>query len=159
MPSVDTPEGRALQAEIQRLQIALAATKGRRGEPEVKQEHTRLKVELDEACSTYRALKMGLGTSNRAKVLHRDGYRCRYCHAELAIETITFDHVIPIAKGGRESVQNMVICCEECNHSKRDSDLNEWFANRSSEVPNIVGPLTSAIGDVWPTDLAQAVEG
>lgn len=156
MPSVDTPEGRALQAEIKRLQAAMAATRGSRAEPEVKAEHRRLKVELEDACSTYRALKMDLGTSTRARVLARDGYRCRYCHAELTIETITFDHVIPWAKGGRETMQNMVICCASCNTSKKDRDLADWFANRSSnDNTNTRRPLTSSIGASWPATSGQ----
>lgn len=44
---------------------------------------------------------------------------CFYCGGEAA----TLDHVIPIAKGGRHSIGNLVAACKSCNSSKKDKFL------------------------------------
>jgi 5-methylcytosine-specific restriction endonuclease McrA len=38
----------------------------------------------------------------------------------------TFDHVIPIARGGRHSAGNSLALCEPCNKSKGAKLLVEW---------------------------------
>lgn len=48
---------------------------------------------------------------------------CLYCGS---LENITADHVIPINKGGRHSIGNLVPACLSCNSSKRDLFLMEW---------------------------------
>ena len=52
---------------------------------------------------------------------------CKYC-GELAM---TFDHVIPVSKGGSADADNIVLACVSCNSSKGNKDLNVWLASRS----------------------------
>ncbi len=55
---------------------------------------------------------------SRKNVLRRDGYQCQYCGKT---ETnLTVDHVIPKAKGGAESWDNLVAACVHCNNKKGD---------------------------------------
>lgn len=56
----------------------------------------------------------------KKNVLLRDDYTCQYCsrHVEAAVATV--DHVIPRARGGRSSFENLVCCCTSCNGRKRD---------------------------------------
>ncbi|MGB0239183.1 MAG: HNH endonuclease, partial [Cycloclasticus sp.] len=37
----------------------------------------------------------------------------------------TVDHIIPRSKGGQNTWENMVACCESCNTKKGDQDLNK----------------------------------
>ncbi len=36
---------------------------------------------------------------------------------------MTVDHIIPLTKGGKNSLENQVPCCYECNHRKADQRL------------------------------------
>lgn len=52
----------------------------------------------------------------RRNVLKRDEYKCVYCgRGDIAL---TVDHVIPKARGGKDSWQNMVCACTKCNNKK-----------------------------------------
>lgn len=48
---------------------------------------------------------------------------CFYCKST---ESIQADHVVPIAKGGRHSIGNLVPACSKCNQSKGSKLLIEW---------------------------------
>jgi 5-methylcytosine-specific restriction endonuclease McrA len=48
---------------------------------------------------------------------------CAYCPS-LAT---TWDHVLPVARGGRTVAGNIVPACHSCNSSKNDSDVFEWL--------------------------------
>ena len=61
-------------------------------------------------------------------ILHKELKRlysspCNYCGAK---QNITADHVVPIARGGRHSIGNLVPCCKSCNSRKQHSYIMEW---------------------------------
>ena len=39
---------------------------------------------------------------------------------------LTMDHVIPLARGGRSTKDNLVPCCKDCNTRKKSSLPVEW---------------------------------
>ena len=46
---------------------------------------------------------------------------CEICHVKLiSIEECHFDHIYPYAKGGKSSVSNCQILCNDCNLRKND---------------------------------------
>lgn len=49
---------------------------------------------------------------------------CAYC----ANRADTWDHVVPVSKGGITEPGNIVPACTPCNSSKRDRDVDEWLA-------------------------------
>lgn len=51
-------------------------------------------------------------------VWDRDRGRCARCGSE---EELQFDHIIPVAKGGGASTENIQILCGNCNRQKSDS--------------------------------------
>jgi hypothetical protein len=55
------------------------------------------------------------------KVIRRDDYRCRVCDEHVRDDEVEFDHVIPHAKGGPMSVENIRLLCRACNRKKSDS--------------------------------------
>lgn len=48
---------------------------------------------------------------------------CAYCGA---MRSLTMDHVIPISRGGRHSIGNLVPACGPCNSSKSGRFITEW---------------------------------
>ena len=55
---------------------------------------------------------------SRINIFTRDGYRCQYCRRKYRTEDLTFDHVTPIAKGGKKTWENIVTACWACNNKK-----------------------------------------
>ena len=55
---------------------------------------------------------------SRANIYARDQYRCQYCGEAFPTNELTFDHVVPVAHGGRKDWENIVTCCITCNRRK-----------------------------------------
>lgn len=51
---------------------------------------------------------------------------CAYCGVKLTRSTATYDHVVPLSRGGADSKYNLVWCCKRCNQSKGSKFLSEW---------------------------------
>lgn len=85
---------------------------------------------------------------NRRAVFARDGGRCQYCGG--AAESI--DHVVPRAKGGAHTWENVVAACRACNTAKRDRLLSEttMVLRRRPSVPRELTWITVAVGTIPP---------
>lgn len=57
-------------------------------------------------------------TTKRARVLKRCAGRCFYCLTDLTLQTTTIDHFVPLARGGRNGLDNLVAACGACNNRK-----------------------------------------
>ena len=55
---------------------------------------------------------------SRANIYARDEHTCQYCADLLPSAELTFDHVVPVAQGGRKDWENIVTCCIPCNRRK-----------------------------------------
>ena len=55
---------------------------------------------------------------SRANIYARDDHRCQYCGDGFPTSDLTFDHVVPVAPGGRKDWENIVTCCVTCNRKK-----------------------------------------
>ena len=55
---------------------------------------------------------------SRANIYARDHHRCQYCGNVRRSDELTFDHVIPVSRGGGKSWDNIVTACIECNRKK-----------------------------------------
>ncbi len=54
----------------------------------------------------------------RMNIYRRDDFTCQYCGQKMPTEELTFDHVVPVARGGDKRWENIVTCCIDCNHRK-----------------------------------------
>lgn len=54
----------------------------------------------------------------RFNVFLRDRFRCQYCGEKFRSNDLTFDHVIPRARGGQTCWDNIVAACWDCNMRK-----------------------------------------
>ena len=57
----------------------------------------------------------------RFSIYNRDHYRCRYCGATERDDYLEVDHIVPIAKGGKSTYDNLQTLCRRCNARKSDS--------------------------------------
>jgi 5-methylcytosine-specific restriction endonuclease McrA len=57
---------------------------------------------------------------------------CFYCGST---EKITIDHVVAIARGGTDSIGNLVPACKSCNSQKRQLTIMEWNLFRLKRKP------------------------
>ena len=43
---------------------------------------------------------------------------CYHCGQKFSKELLTMDHLVPIARGGKSTKNNCVVCCKDCNSKK-----------------------------------------
>ena len=95
------------------------------------------------------------GAAVMRQIVERDGYHCRFCnipvipaavrtrmaaaypdalpwgnsnatqHAAFQVMWLQYDHIIPYARGGASSLENMVVACAGCNYSRMNWTLEE----------------------------------
>lgn len=58
------------------------------------------------------------------------GYCCAYCGTKP--DRLDPDHVVPLARGGDDSLSNLLPTCLLCNSDKRDLLLDEWREDRAT---------------------------
>ena len=84
----------------------------------------------------------------RAKLL------CEYCHASEQWQYVSFtvDHVVPLTKGGANSIDNLALACFHCNRQKSDK-IVAFDEQSLSEVP-LFNPRIDSWQEhfIWSTD-------
>lgn len=106
-----------------------------------------------------------LGSTDKRRILERDGFHCRFCEMPVAPkETIRliartypndarwtdvaseqhrffqaanlqYDHIVPHSRGGESTVDNMVVTCAVCNYGRMSSTLEESLLLDPREFP------------------------
>ena len=66
----------------------------------------------------YRRIPHQTRALSRKNILMRDRYTCQYCHRTPPAVELTLDHVIPRARAGETTWENLVACCHYCNNRK-----------------------------------------
>jgi 5-methylcytosine-specific restriction endonuclease McrA len=51
-------------------------------------------------------------------LIAREQHLCLYCGKHLSRQTLTRDHVMPLSRGGRDTWENVVSACFQCNSRK-----------------------------------------
>jgi hypothetical protein len=59
----------------------------------------------------------------RLLILERDGYKCCICGRTAKETKLEVDHKIPVAKGGKDSLNNLWTLCIDCNRGKSDLSI------------------------------------
>ena len=60
-----------------------------------------------------------LPTAVRREVAARDKYSCVYCGANVQRIKCVVDHIVPLARGGGNEIENLALSCVKCNSEKR----------------------------------------
>lgn len=59
-----------------------------------------------------------------AAIAKRDGYVCHICGLPVSEDELSFDHVIPLAKSGSHTTDNIKVAHKRCNSRKKDKIIN-----------------------------------
>lgn len=99
---------------------------------------------------------------NRRNIYARDGSRCQYCGKRFVTQELSLDHVVPRARGGAATWDNIVCCCTSCNVKKGGRTPREARMHlirppkRPKCSPIITVRLGSAKYQSWKTFLDNA---
>jgi 5-methylcytosine-specific restriction endonuclease McrA len=75
--------------------------------------------------SRYRKVPLKRHVVTRRNIFSRDQNACQYCGVVFSTGKLTLDHVLPRSRGGRDTWENLVACCDSCNHRKADRTPEE----------------------------------
>ncbi|GAH05923.1 unnamed protein product [marine sediment metagenome] len=55
---------------------------------------------------------------SRKTIFERDNFTCAYCGKKFPPKKLTWDHIVPLARGGKREWLNIVTACQNCNIRK-----------------------------------------
>lgn len=61
-----------------------------------------------------------------------DSEFCFYCGKRL--KNKTYDHIIPVAQGGKDVAENLVCCCLDCNTVKGNNTLPQLLIDLDKQL-------------------------
>lgn len=67
--------------------------------------------------------RIAISKKNRFEVFKRDGFTCQYCSAKPPKIPLEVDHIIPVCKGGKNNIDNLITACFDCNRGKSGNEL------------------------------------
>jgi 5-methylcytosine-specific restriction endonuclease McrA len=67
--------------------------------------------------------RRALSKKTRFEVFKRDRFACQYCGAHPPGVLLHVDHVVAVAEGGTNDMDNLVTACEPCNLGKGARDI------------------------------------
>jgi len=85
---------------------------------------------------------------SRKNILRRDGHRCVYCgRSDISL---TVDHIVPKARKGEDTWENLVTACVDCNNRKGDRTPDEAHMKllRKPMRPNHVTFIRHFVGNI-----------
>lgn len=78
--------------------------------------------------------EMSIGKKLRFTVFDRDRFTCRYCGRDSSEVKLEVDHVLAVANGGGDEIENLVTSCFDCNRGKSDSLTGTVAPNESDRL-------------------------
>ena len=55
----------------------------------------------------------------RKMIYHKAEGRCQLCGCKITYDEMSLDHIVPLAMGGEDSLENLQATCEPCNSHKK----------------------------------------
>ncbi|MEQ9358017.1 HNH endonuclease [Coleofasciculus chthonoplastes] len=89
------------------------------------------------------------------QVRQRANLLCEYCHASEQWQYVTFtiEHIIPLAKNGADTLDNLALACFHCNRKKSDR-MTAIDPQSEAEVP-----LFNPRQDNWSNHFIWSADG
>ena len=70
--------------------------------------------------------------------MERDGNSCFYTGSTLTLENSSIEHLIPLSKGGKNNMDNLVLCLKEENEKMANLPLIDKVKYK---IENLLKPL------------------
>ncbi|MFB2876057.1 HNH endonuclease [Floridanema aerugineum] len=100
-----------------------------------------------------------ISESTQEEVRKRANYLCEYCHTSERWQCIPFtvDHVIPLSKGGLNSIDNLALACFHCNRQK--SDKIAAIDKQSGAEVSLFNPRSDSWEEhfIWSVDVRSII--
>lgn len=87
--------------------------------------------------------------------------KCCYCGKD--VTRPTKDHIVPLHSGGKLNKFNVIPCCQSCNSSKKDNEMEVWYRvqpffsgerfNKIRDYLQFIGSL----GELLPENIGEMV--
>ena len=78
------------------------------------------------------SVKLSVITENLRK--NNGDICCSLCGKKLSsIDECHFDHIFPVAKGGKSTADNCQILCVNCNLKKSDKEMNDFLLEEKAK--------------------------
>jgi 5-methylcytosine-specific restriction endonuclease McrA len=90
--------------------------------------------------------RKAISNGKRFNIFNRDNFRCTYCGRSSSEDGVKLevDHIIPVAKGGKNTEENLTTACYECNRGKNTKLLNTPLGKRKTNTTEpVLGVLLS----------------
>jgi hypothetical protein len=80
---------------------------------------------------------MAVSKITRFEVFKRDAFTCQYCGKTPPIATLELDHIKPKAHGGKDSIDNYITACHDCNNGKGVRELSSIPPSLNDRIGNL----------------------
>ena len=67
--------------------------------------------------------RKSISEKTRFEVFKRDLFTCQYCSEKPPKVPLEIDHLIPVCKGGKNNIDNLITACFDCNRGKSGIEL------------------------------------
>ena len=82
---------------------------------EIRSAYTRKGFDITSEANGIEGKRKPIPIKLRAEVFRRDNHLCLRCGAE---DGLSIDHIVPVSKGGQNTIDNLQTLCMPCNVSK-----------------------------------------
>lgn len=83
-------------------------------------------------------------------ILRAFEYTCAYCDRKGV--KLTLDHVVPLSRGGRHCIANIVPACESCNQKKGSLTVVEWKNYSRAKRQSVRAKQQNKLRRPWEVD-------
>ena len=80
------------------------------------------------ADSNSKTKRKPISKKMRFEIFKRDNFTCQYCGESAPKVILELDHIVPVCKGGKNELTNLVTSCMSCNRGKGGTPLSDTNA-------------------------------
>ena len=97
-------------------------------------------------------------SAKRWAIYARDGIACVYCGAGyVGPASLTLDHVVCRVNGGNNHETNLVTACNDCNATRKDTDLTTFALSRGLDPAAVLTKIQTQTGKALDKAQGQAL--